>query len=522
MKRSRFLTAATIAVVAALAISGCSSGGDTSGSSSSGAVTDGGDLVMARADDSTSLLPPETSTNIDIWMLQQIYQGLTVNNKAGTGVDPALATDWTTSDDELTWTFTIRQGVKFHDGAEMTAKDVVWSLNYARTESDTNQWYSLFAPISTVDQTDDYTVTIGLAQAWPALPEYLALYAAAIYPANFGGKDEAYMREHTDGTGPFKLKEWVKGQYLTIEKNADYWDAANDVPHLDSVKFTVVPDDNTRVLQLQGGQIDIDEFPSAASMDVLKQSSGIVAKQFDSTQVMFININNKQPGLDDPLVRRALSYAVDRESIIKTVLSGVGTPANSFLSPGLAGYDKSVDGATFDMDLAKQTLAKSGSPDGLKLTIEIAAGVTDREQIAQILQQSWGELGIDVTIAPVDATVASTDRSAGNFDVQIGYATSDVVDPYEMVSFLVLTDGAGINSGYTDKDVYDLAASMQVESDTTKRDALLAQIQQKVADDAPIIPIAFQPVLYAYSDKVSGFATDVLGTYTLPVTSKSD
>jgi len=518
MKRTVRMKAAGIALVAALAVAGCG-GGDDGGDAGSAAGT-GGDLVMVRAEDSTSLLPPETSANVDIWTLQQVYETLTVNRADGSGVDPLLATGWTTSDDGLTWTFDIRQGVTFHDGSPLTAADVAWSLDFDRTESDTNQWWSIFSPIDSVTAPDDTTVEVVLSQPFPQLPAYLALFAAAVYPEDFADHDEAYMREHPIGTGPFMFREWVKGSSLSIAKYPGYWDP--QFPYLDSVTFNVVPDDNTRMLQLQGGQAQIDEFPSPASMATLQQTSGVVAEDVESTQVLFVNLNNRSEGLDDPVARRALSYAVDRQSILDTVLSGFGTVANSFLSPGLAGHDDQVDGGVFDMDLAKETLAASEHPDGFPLTIEVSAGNSDYEQIAQVLQQSWGELGIDVTIKPVDGTVASSDRRAGTFDVQVGYATSDVVDPYQMVDFLVLTDGRGINSGYTGEQVYGLADQLAATGDPAEQAELLSQIQQIVADEAPLIPIAFQPLLYAYSDQVQGFHSGVLGTYSLKTTSLED
>lgn len=509
------IRAAAVATAVGLSLSACSSGNTSSGSDSGavGEPVSGGDLVMARAEDATSLLPPESSTNADIWMLQQTYETLTTNKVDGTGVEPLLATDWTTSEDGMTWTFNIREGVVFHNGDPLTAEDVKWSLDYSRTASDLNQWSSLYSRISSVDVVDDQTVSITLTAAWPALPDYLALFAASIYPADFAGETPEYMREHTIGTGPFKFDEWTKGQSISLVKNEEYWDA--DLPYLDSVTFNLVPDDNTRLLQLQGNQIDIHEFPSPASFGTLENTSGIVAEAFESTQTLYINVNTRQPGLDDPKVRRAMSYAVDREAIIASVLSGYGDPANTFLSPGLPGHNDSVEGAVYDMDLAKQTMAESESPDGLSLSIQIPSGTTDRQQIAEILQQNWAELGIDVTIEPADATVVASSRREGTFDVQVGYATSDVVDPSQMIDFLVRTDGSGVNSGYANEEVYALAEQYASSADDAERTDLIGQIQTIVAEEAPIIPIAYQPLLFAYSDELQGFSSAVLGTYVL-------
>lgn len=510
------LAAGGLALVLAATLAACSGGG--SSTSPSATPKAGGDLVMARADDATSLLAQETSSNTDIWLLQQVYEGLTANKTDGSGVQPDLATSWTTSSDGLAWTFKLRQGVKYSDGTAMTADDVVFSLNFARTDSDINQWASLFAPISGVKKVDASTVEIDLSSVWPALPAYLALYAAPIYPANFGGHDLAWLRGNTIGTGPFKVDSWTKGQQIKLVKNPNYWNASSGTPYLNTITFTVVPDDNTRALQLQGKQIGVDEFPSDASMASLSKQSGIVTKALPSTAILYMNLNNRVAGLDDPYLRRALSYAIDRESIIKAVLSGYGTPANSFLSSSLPGWDKSVDGAKYDMALAKSTLAKSSHPTGMPLTIEVAAGNSTYQQIAEIAQQSWSKLGFTVTIKQADPSVVRTDRRSANFNVLIGYATSDVVDPYEMVSFLTLTKSGNINSGYGNDTVTALAKTIQTASAEADRNAALSKLQQQVATDAPIIPIAYEPSLYAWSDTVKGFGAGTLGTYTLPQT----
>lgn len=507
MIRKRIAAVGAAIAATVLVLTGCGSGEDTEASS-------GGDLVIVRSQDSTTLLPNTTTQNSDIWTLQQVYETLTLNSPDGSGVQPGLATDWEESEDKLSWTFNLRPGVTFHSGKELTSADVKFSLDYARdTEDDTNLWSGEFTPIDNVEIVDDDTVEIQLNQPWSPLPSYMALFAASIYPEDFGGHDAEYMAENTDGTGPFKFDSWTKGQSLKLVKNDDYWN--EDQPSVDSVTFNVVADDNTRMLQLQGGQAHINEEPSATSMENLGASGDVTAEEFDSTKLLYFNLNNNVEGLDDPKIRRAMSFAIDRESVINTILAGYGDVATSFISPGLAGHSADVDGGTFDMEQAKKLVADSEHPDGLSLTLQVTSGVQDREQLAQVAQQAWADLGIDVTIEKLDAPTLSSNRTDGNFDMQIGYATSDVSDTSQMVSFLALTKDGGIRSGYANDEVYALAEDAVKESDETKRNELYAQIQQKVADEAPIIPVAYQKALYGYSNDVEGFRPYVLGTYGL-------
>ena len=526
MKRLHLLTVVAIALALGLGITASSSsasanhnnGTSRTNNGTSGKPVYGGSLVMARGDDNSDLLPPETSNNADIWVLQQIYETLTVTNAKGLGVDPLLATSWKTSNHGLTWTFAIRKGVTFQSGQSMTAKDVAWSLNFDRTPGTTNQWSSLFTAIRSIKATNANTVAIHLSAPWPALPEYLALFATAIYPTNFGGHSVTYMRTHPDGTGPFELKDWIVGQSLTIVKNKNYW--KKGLPYLASVTFNLVAADSTRALQLEGGQANIDEFPAPTTMATLAKSSGIVTKAFPSSGLLFININNRVPGLNDPAVRRAMAYAVDRNAIVKTVLDGFGQPANSFLSPSLRGHDNSVDGGVYSIAKAKAEMAKSKYPNGLPtpITIEIATGFSVRLEVAEIIQQSWAKIGIKATIKVENGLIVSADHRAGKFDVQIVFSTSDVVDPLEMVSFLVLTKHGGINSGYDNPQVYAWAKQAGSEANIAAQNVLLAKMQQTVADDSPFIPVAYQPQLYAYSNKVHGFSSEMLGTYTFRTT----
>ena len=523
--RFRFHRSLALLVATAALVGACSSGGgDQSGSSgdasASGEPVAGGDLVIARGSDNENLLGQETSSNADIWLLQQVYETLTTNKTDGTGVDPGLATDWSVSDDGLTWTFNIREGVTFHDGSELTADDVKWSLDFAFEESDTNAWYSYYEPVESVDVVDDYTIEITLSTAWSGLPQYLALFSTAIFPEDFGGNDIEYMRTHTLGTGPFMVEDWTKGQSITLVKNEDYWDSP--YPYLDSVTFNVVADDSTRASQLQGGQIDIDEGPAASTMATLSQVSGIVATDFPSTKILYYNLNNRSEGLDDPTVRRAMSYAIDRQSIIDTVLSGYGEPANTFLSNALFGHDDSIEGDVYDVDAAKELMAESSYPDGFDISIIYPSGDSEFEAVAQIAQDAWSQLGITVELQPLDAATARQLRNSADYDVQVGYATSDVTDPAQMVDFLTLTKDRNINSGFESEEISSLLGEVMLETDADQQAELLSQIQQVADENTPIIPIAYQPLLSAYSDRVQGFEVGTLGTYTLKTTYLSE
>lgn len=507
LRRSVLGTVAA-ACASLLVLSGCGGGG------SAKSATSGGNLVMAHSSDSTTMLPSTTTQNADIWTSQQVYETLTLNKPDGSGVEPGLATDWKQSKDGLHWTFNLRHGVKFHSGKKMDADDVVFSLNYARDQKDDqNQWAAEFQLIKDVKKVDDYTVRIDLSKRWLPLPSYLALFASAIYPKNFGGHSKKYMSTHEDGTGAFKLDKWTKGQSLRLVKNPDYW--KKGVPKLDSVTFNVVAEDNTRMLQLQGGQVDLDEAPPSLSMDTLGRSNDVKASQFESTRVDYIQLNTKKPGMDDPKVRRAMSYAINRKAVTNVVYGGYAKVANSYISPGLAGHSDKVNGGEYSMSKARKLMKESKHPKGVDIEMQILTGDQEAEMMAQIAQQSWADIGVKVKISKIDDSTKVSNRNDGKYDSMVGYATSDVTDTSQMIAFMGITDGSGIHTNYGNPQVKKWYSKALAQTNEKKRNVLYAKIQQKVADDAPLIPLVYRPSLYGVSKKVVGYRPYVLGTYGL-------
>ncbi|KAB1660779.1 ABC transporter substrate-binding protein [Pseudoclavibacter sp. CFCC 13796] len=510
MKKRRLMIILSCLTAGAIVLTGCSGGG--SSGSSDGTPVSGGDLVMARSEDPEGLLPAQSNNNPDIWTEQQIFDTLTRNKVDGSGVEPGLASEWSVSDDQLTWKFKIRPNVKFSNGTDLTIEDVVWSLNYAREAREDKLWTDLFTAITDVKAAGDDTVELTLSQPWAPLPADLALFAAAIYPANFGGQSEKDFREHPIGTGPFKLDEWKKGEHLKLAKNEHYWE--DGLPHLDSVTFKTVSDDNTRQLQLQGNQVQINEGLDPASVKSLEGNSKIQLGKFQSTEVNYIALNSAREPFKDSHVRRALTMALDRDAVTQNVYHGVGKTATTFLSDGLWGHDPSIEALPYDIAKAKEELKQSSFPDGFKATILVQSGMNDRQQVAQIAQEAWKELGVQLDIQVMDGTAIMNLRRSGDYDMMTSYVTSDITDPDQMINFLVTT-GNTINTGYSNTEVDRLAQAAVKTDDQNERTQLYSDLQKQVTEDAPLILTAYTPSLFAMSSAVHGFQVSTVGTYTL-------
>ncbi|MEU2348028.1 ABC transporter substrate-binding protein [Modestobacter sp. NPDC049651] len=509
-----------IALAALLTLSACGGGSSSSGSGDSAAAAEGGDLVIARAADALSMDKTTTFDNNSIYVFEQIMQPLFTVSKDGKEVEPLLATSYEVSDDKLTYTIKLREGVTFSDGTPMTAKDVKFSID-EDSKTGADGWGYINAAIDSVEATDDQTVTIKLKYAWAPLLADLSLFSNGIIPENYGGKTSEQFYEAPVGTGPFKWGEWKKGQSLKLVKNDKYWQ--EDQPHLDSVTWTVVPDANTRKLQLQGGQIDIDEYPDWSSFGSLKNAPGITATAFPSTRIDYLDFNQQKTPFADVHVRRAIAYAVDRESLVKTVLYGNGEPADSLLAPGVPYYAKNPDAPKFDMAKAKEELAQSSVPNGFATSITINSGDPNQGSVAQILQAQLKELGIDLQIEQLDPTALKQHRNAGDFNMIIGGWTMDIPDPDEWTSFAVDPEGGSHSaySWYDNPEVVALNKQAQAETDESKRADLYKQLQEKTAADAWAAYLYYSPYAYATTDKVKGFYATPLGNYPLEGVSKT-
>jgi peptide/nickel transport system substrate-binding protein len=302
---------------------------------------------------------------------------------------------------------------------------------------------------------------------------------------------------------------------VTFKRNPFYWQKGK--PYLDSVTWTFVTDENTRELQLRGGQIQVDEFPPFNSIDKLKKTSGVTMSLFNSTRTDYLDMNELYPPLKDVHVRRAISYAIDRKAIVKSVLFGYGTPANSQLPPQVPYYDKNAGGLQYDLAKAKAEMAKSKYPKGFKVTLLVGAGAQVENTIGQILQSALKQLGIIVTFKQEDTSTEFNDISSNKYQLGFSYWTMDIADPDELVTFALDPKG-GASSFYThynNPKVTALSHQAQREVDPTKRAALYSQIQRIAASEANLGYLYYSPYRWAYTSKLHGFFVQPLGNYHL-------
>jgi peptide/nickel transport system substrate-binding protein len=485
----------------------------TSGKAPQATPKRGGSITIARIEDSQSFDKTNVFQNESIWLAQQIMEPLYTATSDGKTLKPWLATSYTKSKDGKTYTFKLRPGVRFSNGKVMTSADVKFSIDDARKQA--KGWGFLDVAIKSIAAPNPSTVVFHLKYAWAPFVADIALFANGIIPNNFGGEKRAAFYKHPVGTGPFMWDKRVVGQSVTFKRNPVYWQPGK--PYLDSVKWTFVTDENTRELQLRGGQIQVDEFPPFNSISKLQHTPGVTMSLFPSTRTDYLDLNESHPPLADVHVRRAISYAIDRAAIVKSVLRGFGRPANSFMPPQVPFYDPNSPGIKYNMAKAKAELAKSKFKSGFKVTLLVGAGAQVENAIGQILQQSLKQLNIAVTFVQKDTSTAFNDIGKRNYQLAFSYWTMDIADPDELVTFAVDPAGGASSfyTGWNNPQVVKLSHQAQREPNTRKRAALYSQIQRIAANEAFLGFLFYSPFRYAYSSKLHGFLVYPLGNYHL-------
>lgn len=518
-RQAKKILCALLAVTMMVSATACSGGSETSSaagsaseSSETSKVTD--KIVMARASDSVNLDPVMTSDNVDIWVMNLMMEGLVKSSDDGKSVEPCLAENWDISSDNLTYTFHLRQGVKFSDGTPVTGADWVYSLTRVR-DTEEGAWGFVLENVTDIEAPDDNTVVITVSQPTAALLSDLSLFACGVMPKAYCEQaGTTGISTKPVGTGPYMLQEWDKGQKMIFVKNPYYWQDGK--PLTKEIDINLVADDNTRIMQLQSGQIDIATDIPFNRIAELESTSGVTMKEEPSTEADFIALNNKSDKLKDPRVRQALAYATNRQDIINAVYFGKADIANTFISPSAPHYTSDIPSADYDVDKAKSLLSEAGESN-LSLDIKIVSGNTQQLQIATMLKDQWGKAGVTLNIIQLDSSTRSADKNAFNYDVTPALLTSDISDTSELAELICvasMTQSMHLGwNGDKQQQAEQLVKQAASEMDDSKRKDLYAQALELVHEDMPMIPLYYVPFPVAMRSDVQGFVQTPLGNY---------
>ena len=395
-------TKKTIAIVLvtlmlSAALSACSGGKETQGSAQPTSEATqpaepvaGGDLTVGIAQDLDDTLDPHTMVSAGTReVLFNVYEGLVKPDTKGNLV-PAVASEYLISDTGDTFTFTLRDGVLFHDGNAVTAKDVVYSIKRAAGLETGTPLIDGFGAVVSVEATDDKTVVVKLNE--PNI-EFLALFTAAIIP---DGNDPT---SEVIGTGPFKFVSRSPQENIILEKFDGYWGTA---PYVDSVTYKIIDNAETLVMSLKSGAVDLVAHLTSAQVNELGDGFTIAEGTMNLVQAVYLN-NAVEP-FNNVKVRQALSYAINRQDIMNYLADGRGAAVGSSMYPAFAKYFRTelVDYYSYDVEKAKQLLTDAGYPDGFEMDITVPSNYQPHVDTAEVIAQQLKAVGVSVNIKSVD------------------------------------------------------------------------------------------------------------------------
>ncbi|HEY7195611.1 MAG TPA: ABC transporter substrate-binding protein [Gaiellaceae bacterium] len=495
-------------------LAACGGGGSSSeqqsgtSAASGGSGQRGGTFTMARPEEPLSLDPIIPSDNGSIYVIYNIFDQLTTLNEDSTDVVPSLAEKWDVSPDGTIYTFHIRKGVKFSDGSPMTVDDVVFSLE--RIFDPKGSAYSfLFGPVSSVRATGDSIVEVQLKGPFAPLLQNLNVFAASIVPKKRVQALGDKFAQEPVGTGAFKLQKFSKGQFVHLVRNDNYWKP--DKPLLDEVMIPYVPDDNTRILKVQAGEVDAALNVPYAQIEQLDKQSDVDVTIEEIYRFDGIWLNNGKTPLDDVKVRQALNYATDKESMKKSVYFDKVEVANHMM-PKMKYWLSDVEPYPYDLDKARALMKESNAAGGFTLPLVVPTGDVITAQLAQIVKESWGSIGVNVQIQNADIGTAYTNFS--NFNYTAGanwYITSDVTAPDELAAIQFDYSAPGGTKSfftqYNSKKASELVAKAANTQEESVREQAFGELQQLVMNDAPMVALFFTPARTGIRTNVKGFRT---------------
>ena len=447
----------------------------------------------------------------EIHAAEQIQEGLVRMSSDGVTVEPLLATDWTISEDGLTYTFNLIPGVVFSDGTPVKGEDWVWSLYRAR-DTETSEYRFIAEPIDTVEATDDQVVITLKAPNGAFLSELASFnMVLGCKPYAESMTEEEYIMGPI-GTGAYMLKEWNHGNYVLLEKNPNYRNA--DAVKTQFIKFQTVEDDNTRLMQLQSGQIDIMGDIPASLMDVVRTNPDLTLQTFESTQIRYLLLNTTMEPFSDINVRKALVKAIDRAQIAEVVYGEFGGATASVLSAAHTKYfNDALECPPYDPEGAKADLAAAGYPDGVEFTLYSSPNEV-YQQIAIMLQSQLTPAGFTVNIITEDGgTIYENAQNLKNQACMFQWS-DDYYDPSEVLGWICDYDQSQAwFTGLNDVELDQLQAAALIEQDDAKRVEMYKELQQRVYDNYNVIPLFHNSFAYAYANSVQGLAVDTFSNY---------
>jgi peptide/nickel transport system substrate-binding protein len=489
----RTITALAVLAAATLLTTACST---PSSEPAAASGTTGGEIVVGQTADVNSLDPIIDNSLQGINAYDTLYDQLTEVLRDGS-VGPRIATEWTSNDDATVWDFTLRDDILFHDGTPLTADDVIFTFEQVKTNPASRNTRYL-ANLTSMEVLEGNVLRFNLDTPfanWPRQMTLLSIVPKAAYEA--AGGSEGFARNPV-GSGPYTFVSYTSGVELVVQKNPDYW---GDPATLDKITFVPVTTDEARVSGVQSGSLDLALIPPS-QVSALDGSGIVDVRSVGSNQTMYLGFNSSEGPTGDPLIREAISLAVDRQAIVDTILGGLGDPANQMSSPANFGFDDGRDPLEYDPVKAADLLDQAGyAGEPIKLQYALDGWIPLGSQVAQAVGGFLEEAGMTVEMEGVDAasfTLMSSQRAyQGVYFSAYG--------PSYLDAQIILGSGIGpLAIRYYDSPQIDELYNLQISSsDEAARAGYIADIWDVIQENTFFAPLYNPTFSYAVNPNLN-------------------
>ena len=509
--KKNFNRAMSLVLAAAMALSLAACGGNQENNGSGGGTAGGykNTLTWAQGADVTSLDPHQGKETPAVQVNTQIFDTLVTVDPETNEVVPQIAESWEQTDDQ-TYVFKIREGIKFHDGSDLTAEDVKFSLDRARNSAAVSYIVNFIEEV-TVD--DDHTVTVKTTAPYAPTLRNLAIPFAAIVPKAVVEADENAFIQNPVGSGPYKFVEWNHGDHVTLNAFDDYYAGK---PETENLIMKVIPETSQRTIALETGEVDLAYDLAVNDIPKVNSDDKLTVYEIPSLTCWYVSMNMNKKPFDNPKVREAMSMAIDRQTIIDTINAGSGQTADAIIAPAVFGY-YSTGVKEYNPTKAKELLAEAGYPNGFSTTLWVNDNQS-RIEMCQAMQAMLLEVGVQCNLEVLEFGSFISRTTAGDHDLAyFGWTTSSGDADYSYYSLEHSTQqgAAGNRSFLADPDVDKLIEEARSNTNEEERKELYKELAIKLDEINNNIPVYYSSINVGANKKVEGFVMDANGYHSL-------
>ncbi|MCF6412003.1 ABC transporter substrate-binding protein [Pseudalkalibacillus salsuginis] len=528
-----YLWALAIIMIVSVALAGCNSDSGSDGDNGSGDSEKEQTLIFGRGGDSVGLDPATVTDGESFKVIKNVYDTLVEYGEQDTEINPSLAEEWDVSGDGLTYTFKLREGVKFHNGDDFNAEAVVKNFERWMNSGDAGKfayYASMFGGfkgdeghvIKSVEAKDENTVVFTLNR-----PQAPFLKNLAMTPFSIGAPSEFdNLETQPVGTGPFKFVDWKRNDRITLEKNEDYF--KEGLPKLDKVIFRAIPDNSNRLNALKTGEVHLIDGVNPSDVAEIEQAEELKPFFRPSMNVGYLGFNTEMEPFNDKKVRQALNHAVDKDALIKAFYEGQAEPAKNPMPPVINGYNDEIDPYPFDLEKAKELLAEAGYEDGFKTELWAMPVprpyMPDGKKAAEAIAANFAKIGVEAEIVSFEWGTYLEKTQKGEAPMFLLGWTGDNGDADNFLYTLLDKDTIGSNnySRFANDELHDILIEAQSTPEEDKRAELYKEAQVILHEEAPWVPLVHSEPALAGLKNVEGFKPHPTGSDKLTNVSLSE